>query len=124
MRPPPPRCHYSLAAELGEQRLALAVAQATQATAGSDLEPLHDLRRANLADARKSLEQSGHLHLAQDLVALGGLEHIGQVPAATLEALLELSPNATSGSSLLQRCGPLLLGKLGKGHEFLRGVGI
>ena len=96
------------------------IAEAAKATGGGDLKPLDDLLGADLADAWQSFEQRGDLHLAQDLVIVSLGEHVLESRATSLQALLELCPGATGGSRLLQRCGPLLLGQLGKGHDFLR----
>src|SRR5829696_1638172 len=109
-----------LAAELGEQRLALAVPKAAQPATRCDLQPLHRLLGSDLADAWQRLEQRGDLHLAKDVVLLGILEHLGQRGTTTLEPVLELGPGAAGGGRLLQRSGPLLLGQLRKGHDLLR----
>src|ERR1700712_2808679 len=106
-----------LGAELFEQSLALTVAQATQATGRRNFELSHDFLRFDLAHLRQRLQQRRYFHLAQDFIALGVLEHLGEVGTATLEPILELCSCSTRGSSLLQRGRALLVGQLGKGHD-------
>src|SRR5690606_28464784 len=110
----------SLAAELGEQRLALPFTEATQTTAGRDLEALHRLLRTYLAHARQSLQQSRDLHLAEHLVLVGLLQHISEGRTAALEPLLELRAGATGGGGLPPPRSTLFLGELGKCHVSLR----
>ncbi len=102
--------------ELGQQRLALPVAEPAQPPGRGDLEPLHDLRGAHLADPGQRLEQRRHLHLAQDLVAVGLLQHLAEGGPAALEAVLQLGPGPTRRGRLLERGCTLFLGQLGKGH--------
>src|SRR5690349_12301437 len=106
--------------EVGEKRLALAVTEATQPTRRCDLQPLHDLGGAHLADARHRLEQRGDLHLAEHVVRVGLLQHLGHADATALETLLQLSPDPARLGGLRQRSGTLFLGQLGKGHGLLR----
>src|SRR5690625_371175 len=115
--PPPAFTVGSGEVELLQQRLALPVAQAAQPAGGGDLQLGHDLLRLDLADLRQRLQQRRHLHLAQDLVGLGVLEHLLEIGAATLEPVLELRSGPTCGRRLLQRGGALLVGQLGKGHD-------
>src|SRR5690625_3319029 len=100
-----------------EQCPALAVTETTQTTGGCDLQLGDDLLGLDLADLGQGLEQRRDLHLAQDLVALGGLEHLLEVGTAALQALFELSPGTTGRSRLLQSSSTLLIGQLGKGHN-------
>src|SRR5690606_8979424 len=116
---PAHRC-ASLPAELGEQSLALPLTEPAQPTAGGDLELLHGRLGADLTDTRQGLEQRRDLHLAENLVVVGLLEHVGQGGATSLQPLLELRPSPASRSSLLQGSGALFLGQLGKCHDVLR----
>src|SRR5215211_1793 len=90
---PPPlvnaRCLLLLAAELGEQGVLLLGAQATDPAGGGDVELLHDLTGADLADPGHALEHAGDLHLAHRLVGIFGKDG-GQAHVATLELSLEL----------------------------------
>src|SRR4051794_35023764 len=96
----------SLAGELVEQRLALALAQTAQPAARGDLQTLHDLLRADLADARHGLQQRRDLHLAEHLVRVGLLEHLREAGAPALEPLLELGPGTAGGGGPLPRPPP------------------
>src|SRR3954470_4917819 len=117
---PPPSFTDSLLVELLQQGLALTIPQPAQAAGRSDLEFGHDLLRLDLTDLGQCLQKRRNLHLAQDLVGLGVLEHLPEVGAAALEPVFEFSSCSTCGSSLLQRCRALFVGQLGKGHGFLR----
>src|SRR5699024_4051214 len=78
-----------------EQCTTLAVTETTQTTRRGDLQLGHDLLSLDLADLGQSLQQCRHLHLAEDLVGLGVLEHLLEIGASALQPLLELSPGAT-----------------------------
>src|SRR5262245_1748898 len=107
-----------LAAELGEQGVLLLGAQAADPAGGGDVELLHDLSSAHLADPGHALEHAGDLHLAHRLVGVLG-EDGGQARVAALELCLELGPLAAGFGSLLQRL-LALLGRQGwQGHSFL-----
>jgi len=106
--------------ELRQQGLALTIAEAAQTARRGNLQLGHDLLRLDLAHLGQGFQQSGNLHLAEDLIGLGILEHLLQVGATALESFLELSSDTTCGSGLFQRGGALLRGQLGKGHGFLR----
>src|SRR4051794_17200994 len=106
--------------EVGQERLALAVAEAAQTTRRRDLQPLHDLGGAHLADSRHRLEQCGDLHLAEHVIRVGLLQHLRHADATALETLLQLSPDPARLGGLRQRSGTLFLGQLGKGHGLLR----
>src|SRR5687767_807162 len=105
-------------AELGQKRLALLVAEATQATAVSDLQLLHDLGGADLADARKGLQHGRDLELADDVVRLGTVQNLGQGGFALLELLLELSASLADLRGLLKRSCALLRGQCRERHQF------
>src|SRR5690606_761301 len=62
----------------------------------------------------------GDLHLAEDLVLVGLLQHFGEGRTTALEPFLELGTSAAGGGGLLQRRSTLFLGELGKCHVFLR----
>src|SRR5689334_11666180 len=79
--------------EVGEKRLALAVAEAAQTTRRCDLQPLHDLSGPHLPDSRHRLEKRRDLHLAEHVVRVGLLQHLGHADATALETLLQLSPD-------------------------------
>src|ERR1700761_4479269 len=111
------RCPARLRAELFQQCLALTIAEAAQTAGRGDLELGHDFLRLDLAYLRQGLEQRRYLHFAQDFIFLGVLEHLGEVGAAALEPIFELSSCSTCGSSLLQRGSALLVSQLGKGHD-------
>src|SRR3954452_17716809 len=64
-----------LLAELRQELLALLAAQPPHAPSGGDVELLHDLLRAHLADTGERLEHGRDLHLAQGVVLVGLLEH-------------------------------------------------
>jgi len=96
---------------------ALTIAEATQAAGRGDFKLGHDFLRLDLANLRQRLQQRRNLHLAQDLVGLGILQHLLEVGAAALEPILELGSRSTCGGSLLQRGRALLVGQLGKSHD-------
>src|SRR5829696_6567014 len=119
---PPPlvnaRCLLLLAAELGEQGVLLLGAQAADPAGGGDVELLHDLAGADLADPGHALEHAGDLHLAHRLVGIFGKDG-GQAHVATLELSLELGSLAARLGRLLQRL-LALLGRQGwQGHSCL-----
>src|ERR1700712_4472675 len=68
---------HLLPAELRLERAALVGAQAAAPPGRGDLQPLHDLGRAGLADAREGLQDGRYPHLADDLVGLALLEDVG-----------------------------------------------
>src|SRR5215217_9000177 len=118
--PPPPvnAGLLLLAAELGEQGVLLLGAQATDPAGGGDVELLHDLTGADLADPGHALEHAGDLHLAHRLVGIFGKDG-GQAHVATLELGLELGSLAARLGRLLQRL-LALLGRQGwQGHSCL-----
>src|SRR5262245_14362122 len=84
-----------LLGEFGEERFLLLGTQAAYAAAAGDLEALHDLARAHLADAGKRLEDRRHLHLADRVVVLLR-QHVLECSLARLEFSLEFGPLATS----------------------------
>src|SRR5262245_13769997 len=106
-----------LLAELRQELLALLAPQAADATRGGDVELFHDLLRAHLADTRERLEHRRDLHLAEGVVLVGLLEHIGQGALAGLELPLDLCALLARGCRLLQCVGTLLRGKRRKRHE-------
>src|SRR4029453_15460480 len=119
---PPPwvnaRCLLLLAAELGEQGVLLLGTQAADPAGGGDVELLHDLAGADLADPGHALEHAGDLHLAHRLVGIFGKDG-GQAHVATLELSLELGSLAAGLGRLLQRL-LALLGRQGwQGHSCL-----
>src|SRR5262245_46518555 len=79
-----------LLAELREQLLALLAAQPAHAARRGDVELLHDLLGAHLADTRQRLEHRRDLHLAEGVVLVDLLEHIGQRAVSGLELPLDL----------------------------------
>src|SRR5215218_9894010 len=116
--PPPPvnGCLLLLAAELGGQGVLLLGAEATDAARGGDVELLHDLAGAHLADPGHALEHAGDLHLPHRLVGVLG-EYGGQAHVAALELSLELGSRAARLGRLLQRL-LALLGRQGwQGHS-------
>ncbi len=99
-----------------KQPLALVGPQAAQPPRRGDVELLHDLPRAHLADLGHRLQHRGDLGLADDLVGLREAQHLGQVDLAVLELLLELRADPPGLRRLLQRCTPCLVGEL-RHHE-------
>src|SRR5207245_4046883 len=75
--------------ELGEESVLLLGPQPTDPTAGRDVEALHDLARPDLPHTRERLQHGGHLHLADDLVALM-IQDVAQGHLLSLQLLLEL----------------------------------
>src|SRR5215208_847069 len=121
-RYPPPlvngRCLLLFAAELGEQGVLLLGAEAADPAGGGDVELLHDLAGADLADPGHALEHARDLHLAHRLVGILGKDG-GQAHVAALELRLELGSLAARLGRLLQRL-LALLGRQGwQGHSFL-----
>src|SRR3954467_15931275 len=106
-----------LLAELRQELLALLAAQPTHAPRCGDVELLHDLLRAYLAHAGQRLEHRRDLHLAEGVVLIGLLEHIGERALAGLELPLDLCALLARGCRLLQCVGTLLRGKRRKRHE-------
>src|SRR5215207_9473381 len=104
--------------ELGQKRLALLVTEATQTTAVSNLQLLHDLGGADLTDARKGLQHGRDLELADNVVLLGTVQNLGQGGLALLELLLELSASLADLRGLLKRSGALLRGQCRERHQF------
>src|SRR5439155_4511464 len=103
--------------ELAEQCLALLVTQAAQATAVGDLQPFHDLGGSYLADARQGLQHRRHLQLADDVVVVGLVKHLGEALLAGLELVLQLGAGLTNLSRLFQRGGTLLGGERRERHQ-------
>src|SRR5690606_8802363 len=116
----PPRADGSAAllgaAELALQGGALVGAQAPDSARLGDVEPLHDLLGADLADAGERLQQSRDLHLADDVVGLAVGEHLRQGDAAVLQAVLDFRALFSGLSGLLQGRGALLGCEGRKGH--------
>src|SRR6478736_6980256 len=114
-----PRCTRAslLLAELREQQFALLAAQSADPTRRGDVELLHDLLRAHLADTGQRLEHRRDLHLAEGVVLVGLLEQIGQRALAGLKLPLDLCALLARGCRLLQCVGTLLRGKRRKRHE-------
>src|SRR3954452_15748380 len=90
------------AGELPEQRLALLVAEATQAAAVGDLQLLHDLCRPDLPNAGHCLQHGRHPKFTDDIIGLRAVEHGGKCGLALLELLLQLSASLTDLSRLFQ----------------------
>ena len=110
----------SLAVELREQGLALALAQAAQPAAGA-------ISSRSMICSARTLPTPGRASSSAETFILPStssesacFEHVTQAGAAALEPLLELGPGATGRGCLLQRGRPLLLGQLGKCHGLLR----
>src|SRR5690606_38917448 len=76
--------------ELPKQCSALLFAEAAQPAAVSDLQLFHYLSRPNLADTGQRLEHGRHLQLADDIVGLGAVEHLGEARLTALELFLQL----------------------------------
>src|SRR5262245_36839840 len=72
-----------------EELRALLRAEPPDATARRDVELLHQLLRADLADARERFEDRRHLHLPHDVV-VGTHQHVTQRPRPRLQLALEL----------------------------------
>src|SRR5690606_11235286 len=102
------------ASELTLKRRDLVRAEATDPPVLGDADPLHDLAGTDLADARHRLEQRRDLHLADDVVLLAFLKHLGQSGAGVLQTVLDLSALA-AGLRRLGQCGRTLF--RGQGRE-------
>src|ERR687891_1018868 len=104
-----------LLGELAEERIALLRAESANATTRGYVEALHDLPRPDLPHARERLQNRGHLHLADGVVALAG-QHVGERELPRLELALELCPLPARLGGLLESLLALFLRQDGKRH--------
>jgi hypothetical protein len=107
------------AAELSLQGSDLVRTEAAYAAALGDPESLHDLLGADLAHARQGLEESGDLHLADDVVLLALLDDLVKGGAGVLESILDLGPLPASRGGLFERGCALFRGKGRKSHAYV-----
>ena len=96
--------------EVVDELLRLVGAEAADLAGWGDADLLHDLLGLDLADAGQGLEQGRDLHLAQDFVLVGLLQHCLKVGLTFLELFFELGTCLASLSSFLE-CSSTLFGR-------------
>src|SRR5690606_13933042 len=92
-------------------------AQATDPARLGDAETLHDLLGAYLDDTGHGLEEGGNLHLADHIVLLAFLDHLGEGRTGVLAPVLHLRAGPPGRSGLLQGSGALFGCKRREGHS-------
>src|SRR5205807_3135283 len=83
--------------------VALLGAEAPDTPALADADLLHQAPGPDLAHTRQRLQQGQHLHLPDDLVAVGLVEQLLEAGRAHLQLLPQLGSTAASGGGLLER---------------------
>jgi hypothetical protein len=96
-----------------EQSRPLLISEAAQPPAVGDADLVHHAAGLDLADAREGLDDRQGLGLADDVVAIGQVEHLAQLDRTHLQALLELGADTPGVGGLFERILALGLGENG-----------
>src|SRR5690606_29601388 len=101
-----------------DECLRLIGTQTAQATALSDLEPLHDLDSSHLADSGDRLKEINHLDLGDRLIVLGFGEYVFDSGTRMPQSVLHLGTNSASLGRFVERGLSLFRSQIGQ-HDGL-----
>jgi hypothetical protein len=103
--------------ELGQQCVALMIAETTQPAGGGDPQLDHDVQRCHVTDPRQRRQQLRHPQLGDDLVGGSLVEDVADGGLAAFELIFECGPGTPCRDSFIQRRQTLLSNELRKSHR-------